>query len=280
LDFFYRAHFEAAPAVVLVLAAGWYAWAVRRLHRRQRAWPRSRTACFVGAWLLVAVASFSGLTAFSSTNFTAYGSLYIMVGLAAPLLLAYSAPAALALQGAPARARLLETRPARILANPLITWTAFTATVFVVFFTGVVPATVGGGGAEQALFLWLVAVGWLFFWPAVDVDPIPRRISYWPRILYMLMAFPVFAILGQGLESQSARIARGISPGSLHLGGAIIWVAGEVASLGGVMSVFAQWLRADERRVRTHEQGNDAAAARQLALWRASRDAATRAASR
>jgi cytochrome c oxidase assembly factor CtaG len=56
-----------------------------------------------------------------------------------------------------------------------------------------------------------------------------------------------------------------------------MWVAGETAALGGVVSVFAQWLRADERRAKAHDRANEAAAARQLALWRASRQAAARA---
>jgi cytochrome c oxidase assembly factor CtaG len=281
LDFFVKARFEPVAAAVLLLAAVWYAWSLRRLKRRGRSWPAARTTCFAAAWALLAVSVFSGLAAFGTTNFTAYGSLYIMVGLVAPALLAYSAPVTLALQSSSDRdrARGLETRPARVLASPFVTWTLFSASILAVFFTGVVPATVGGGAAQQAVFLWLVAVGWLFFWPVVDVDAIPRRIGYWPRILYLLLSFPIFAILGMGLESQSGRIAPGISLASLHLGGAVIWVAGETVALGGVVSVFVQWLRDDERRVKTHELANSDAAARQLALWRASRDAAARAAS-
>ncbi len=282
LDFFTRAHFEPVDAVALALFAAWYAWSVRRLHLRGRTWPAWRTGCFAAAWVLLAVAAFSGLTAFGTENFSAYGSLYIAVGLVAPALIAFSAPVTLALLGRSDQraARWLEGRPARLLAGPVATWTVFCVSVFVVFFAGVVRPTVGGGAAAQAWYLWLVVVGWFFYWPVVDVDPAPRRISYLARILYLLLIFPVFAIMGMGLESQTTRIAPNVSSGSLHLGAAVIWVAGETVALVGVIWVFTQWLRADEKRAEAQERENEPAAARQLAVWRASRDAATRAASR
>jgi cytochrome c oxidase assembly factor CtaG len=282
VDFFAKARFEPLMAAVLVLGAVWYAWSLHRLGRRGRSWPPARTACFAGAWLLLAVVSFSGLAAFGPQNFSAYGTIYILLGLVAPALLAFSAPVTLALLSSDSGkgAAWLESRPARILAGPVTTWLVFSATVGLVFFTGVVPATVGGGLAAQGLYLWLLAAGWLFYWPVVDVDPVPHRMGYLARILYLLLVFPVFAIMGMSLESQTSRLAPGISPASLHLGGAVIWVAGETMALVGVLWVFVQWLRADERRAAAHDRDNEQNAARQLALWRASREAAARAASR
>lgn len=282
LDFFVKARFEPVAAVVLLLTGGWYVWSLRRLARKGRSWPAGRTACFAAAWVLLVVSVFSGLAAFGPTNFTAYGAGYITVGLVVPALLAFAAPLTLALQSAsrPDRAGALESRPLRVLAHPMTTWIQFSATLFVVFFSGLVGQTVSDGGAREAVYLWLVVSGWLFFWPVVDVDPRARRMAYWPRILYLLLSFPVFAVLGMGLESQSQRIAPGISPASLHLGGAVIWVAGETVALTGAIWVFAQWLRTDERRAKSQELANEDAASRQLALWRESRRAAARAASK
>ncbi|MDA8046334.1 MAG: cytochrome c oxidase assembly protein [Actinomycetota bacterium] len=281
LDFFTKARFEPIDAGLLLVGAAWYIWSLRRLAQKDRRWPAWRTACFAGAWLLFAVVAFSGLSAFDRRNFTAYGSIYIALGLVAPALLALSSPVTLALLSGRdgAGASWLEGRTARILGGPVTVWVLFSATVFLVFFAGVVGATVGGGPGPQLLHLWLLAAGWLYFWPVADVDPSPRRIGYLARILYLLVTFPVFAIMGMGLESQTARVAPGISPASLHLGGAVVWVAGETVALAGVLWVFALWLRADERRVRAQERSNEQVAARQLAVWRASREAAAEAAS-
>ncbi|MDE3205860.1 MAG: cytochrome c oxidase assembly protein [Acidobacteriota bacterium] len=281
LDFFTKARFGALDAAVLVVGAAWYLWSVRSLRRRNRSWPGYRSACFAAAWATLAVAEFSGLTTFGRRNFTAYGTIYILVGLVAPALLAASAPVTLALlsagDGHPAR--WLESRTARIVAGPMSVWVLFTTSVFVVFFAGVVPSTIGGGWGAQGLHLWWLIAGWLFYWPVLAVDPVPWRMSYLPRILYLLLVFPVFAIMGMGLESQTSRIASSVTPASLHLGGAVVWVAGETVALAGVLWVFATWLRADERRARAQEVDNEHVAARQMAVWRASREAAARAAS-
>jgi putative copper resistance protein D len=280
VDFFLKSRFEPVAAAALLAAAGWYVWSWRRLRRQGRSWPARRTVSFAAAEILVAVAVFSGLGAFTRQNFSAYAALYIMVGLLAPALFAFSAPLSLALlSGDQNRARWLETRAARFLAGPEAAWLAFTASTLVLFFGGLVGDAIGNDAVRQGVYLWLVVAGWLFLWPVADVDPAPRRLGYWPRIAYFLLAFPVFTILGMGLESQSSRIAPGVSLGSLHLGAAVIWVAGETVALAGVLSVFVQWLKADERQARTHDLDHEDAAARQLALWREARDAAARAAS-
>jgi putative membrane protein len=283
VDFFLKAHFEPVPAAVLLLLAAWYGWSVARLRRRGRSWPVARSASFALAWLLVAVSTFSGLPVFARTNFSAFASQYIMVGLLAPTLLAFAAPISLAVQSSsrPARLGWMERLPARVAAHPFATWIIFAATVFVLFFTkSLLGAVLRGGAVEQVVFLWLLAAGWLYCWPVADIDPAPVRMGHWPRILYLLLEFPVFAIMGMGLESQGPRVAAAMTPGSLHVGGAVIWVVGEGISLLGAIAVFVQWLRTDERRAKGQDTLNEAAAARQLALWRASREAAARAASR
>ena len=281
-DFFVKARFEPAAAAVLLVSAGWYIWSVRRVRRRGLPWPAARMASFAAAWVLVAVAVFSGLSAFATTNFSAFGSQYIMVGLVGPVLLAFSAPLTLAIQSSarPRRALSVDGPLLKAVGNPFTTWAVFVASVFLVYFTGVAGDAIGGGLVQQAVFLWLLAAGWLFYWPVIAVDPLPFPVGYWPRVLYLLLSFPVFAIMGMGLESQTGRVAPGVSLASLHLGGAVVWVAGEGLALCGALWVFAQWLRTDERRARSRDRANEEAAARQLALWRASRDAAARAASR
>lgn len=283
MDFLVRARFEPVPAVLLVVGGAWYVRARLRLRAQGHVWPAARTGAFVLAWLLIAVAEFSGLWAFEPTNFSAFGSVWAMVALAAPALLALSAPLTLAVRSAPRPVRLarMESWAARALANPFTTWMVFTASVFVLFFSfGLLQQATAGGAVQQLVFLWLFLAGWLFFWPLVDVDPVPYRIGTWGRILYLLLTFPVFTIMGMGLESQSGRPLAALSPASLHLGGAVIWVIGETVAVCGSLAVFAQWLRADERRARIHDEASQATADRQMALWRASREAAARAAPR
>ena len=273
-DFFLKARIAPIESVAIAAVAAWYVWAVKRRTAAGKPWPAVRTGCFAAACVLLLIAADSGLHSFAHTNFTAFGAEYILGGLVAPVLLAFAAPLTLVDPGP-----WLRSRPARIVAGPVATWVVFNASTLVLGFTGVLPAAVRGGLVSQAIFLWLAATGTLFYWPVVDADPMPRRIAYWPRILYLLLSFPIFAIFGMGLESQTTRINPTTSLGSLHLGAAVIWVAGEGIGLLGAIWVFSQWLRNDERRAKTHDLENQEAAARQLALWRATREAAARAAS-
>lgn len=263
---------------VLLLAAAWYALSVRKVRAGGRDWPAARGGWFAGAWLLVAVTDFSGLHTYALTNFSAYGAIYIAIGMTAPALLALSAPLQLMLLAHPGRTGWLDRWFTRVVTNPFVTWILFSTSMFVLFFTGLFGATQRDDAVAQAVYAVLVAVGYLHYLPVADVDPLPRRLRYWPRILYQLLIFPVYAIVGMGLESQVDRISPGISLASLHLGAAVIWVAGETVALSGAIAVFVQWLRADQRRARAYDLGHEEAAERQLALWRASRDAAARAA--
>ncbi|HWE55124.1 MAG TPA: cytochrome c oxidase assembly protein [Acidimicrobiales bacterium] len=281
VDFFAQARFEPATIAVVVLAGVGYGLRVRRLRGKGKAWPAYRTACFAAALVAVAVALLSGLSAFAVANFTAYGIEFSLLTLVAPLLIALSAPVSLVLQGSdhPERAAVLDRLPVRMVTHPFFTWLAFSAALFVLFFTSLVRATIADSADRQGIYLALLVLGWLHFWPVADIDPIHRRMGFWSRILYLLLMFPVYAILGMTLESQVHPIAPHISMGSLHLGGAVIWVIGETVALCGAIWVFAQWLRTEERRVKSNDLANEEAAARQLALWRASRDAAARAGS-
>ena len=279
------ARFE--PVVILVLAATTvsYLKAVRDLRSQGGYWSPRRVISWVYGEVALAVALLSGLGAFAPTNFSAFGTQYILGAMLAPLLLVMGAPITLwrSRQGRSGSGDGCDPgspgRLIRVLSNPFVTWPPFVASMFVLFFTGALGATVAHPVVEQAVFAGLVGLGFLFWWPVVAVDPVGWRLGTWPRIGYLLLVFPAYAILGMTLESQSTGLVAGTSAASLHLGGAIIWVAGETLALSGTVAVFVQWLRADERAARRNDEANEAAAARQLALWRASRDAAARAGS-
>ena len=278
--FFTGARFE--PVVILVLAVTtiWYLRAAGGLRRRGGYWSPRRVIAWLYGEAALAVALLSGLGRFAPTNFSAYATQYILAALLGPLLLAMGAPVTLwrARKGDDAAPRPAG-RTVGVLSNPFLTWPPFAASMFVLFFTGLFGTTIGHPYVEQGVFAVLVGLGFLFWWPVLAVDPVGWRLGYWPRIGYLLLIFPAFAILGMTLESQSSGLVAGISAASLHLGGAVIWVAGETLALAGAVGVFVQWLRADERAARRHDEDNEAAAARQLALWRASREAAARAGS-
>ena len=284
LDFWSKASIEPVPAVLIALSLAWYLWSVQRLRARGRDWPVTRTVSFCVAQLLLAVALLSGLASYDDTNFTIHTIQHILIGMLAPIFLALSAPVTLALQASSRRVqtgllKALHSRPAKVLSNPLVTWPLYGGSLFTLYFTGLYADSLTNAPLHQLIHLHLLVAGCLFFWPAVAIDPLPNRLAPGLRILYLVLALPFHTVLGMALESQTTPIAPGISLSDLHAGGGLMWIAGEAIGLFGVLAVFVQWLRADERAARRTDRVSEAAAARQLAHWRATRDAAARAAS-
>lgn len=281
VDLLTRSRFGPLSVVFIILSAGWYLWSGRQLRRRGGYWSKARTWSFLAGEACYAAGLLSGLHSFAPQNFSAYCTQYILAVLLAPALFAFGAPLRLLLQASEGErrerlSRVLEGRALRVGSNPFLTWLLFVACLCVLFFTGLTRLTLSDPLAEDAVFLAGAASAFLFYLPVVDADALPHRIGTWPRILYLLLVFPVWAIVGMGMESQSRRIVPELSLASLHLGAAVLWVAGESVAILGTIWVLWEWLRRDLEDAKHHDAEHEAAAARQLALWRASRDAAAR----
>jgi putative copper resistance protein D len=285
LDLLSKASFDPAPVILITVSVAWYLWSVRRLAARGRAWPISRTASFVFAQLLLAVAVISGLSSYDDTNFSIHSIQHILIGMLAPIFLALSAPVTLALQASsrPVQTTLLKvvhSRAAGVLTHPGVTWPLYGISLFTLYFTGLYAYSLDHPLVHQLIHLHLLVVGCLFFWPAIGIDPLPRRLPHGLRMLYLMLSLPFHTILGMALESQTTPIAPGISLTDLHTGGGLMWVAGETTGLLCTLAIFVSWLRTDERAAKRADRAGEAAHAVQLAHWRATRDAAARAVNR
>jgi putative copper resistance protein D len=227
----------------------------------------------------------SGLAAYDDTNFTIHTVQHILIGMLAPIFLALSAPVTLALQASGRRVqttilKVVHSPVARLLSNPGVTWSLYGGSIFGLYFTHLYSYSLNHPLAHQLIHLHLLATGCLFFWPAIGIDPLPNRMNHGLRMLYLMLSLPVHTILGMALESQTTPIAPGISLSDLHAGGGLMWVAGEATGVLCTLAVFVNWLRTDERAAKRSDRVGEAAAAAQLAQWRATREAAARAASR
>jgi putative membrane protein len=281
-DLFTRATFDPVPVILITLSVGWYLWSVGRLAARGRAWPLARTMSFLFAQLLLVVAVISGLASYDDTNFTIHTIQHVFIGMLAPIFLALSAPVTLALQASgrgvqTAILKVLHSRAARLVSHPGVTWPLYGGSLFALYFTHLYPYSLTHSLVHQLIHLHLLVVGCLFFWPAVGADPLPNRMNHALRILYLMLSLPFHTILGMALQSQTTPIAPGISLTDLHTGGGLMWVAGEMTGLLCTLAVFVSWLRTDERAAKRSDRIGEAAAATQLAHWRATREAAARA---
>jgi putative membrane protein len=255
-------------AVGLVLAAGFYLWAVRELRSRGDRWPAGRTVAWLAGGLgTIAVATMSGLGAYDETLFSVHMVQHMILSMVAPIFLALGAPVTLALRTLPGRARklllgVLHSRVARVLSFPLLGWVLFVGSPFALYFSGWYPATLDHTWLHQALHLHFLAVGCLFFWPLIGLDPLPGRVPHPLRFLLVFAALPIHAILGLTIMNTRVVIAAehyaslGLDwsdpLSDQKVGGGLLWASGDLVGLLMLAAVMVQWSRASEREaVRT-----------------------------
>jgi cytochrome c oxidase assembly factor CtaG len=131
--------------------------------------------------------------------------------------------------------------------------------------------------------LHFLAVGSLFFWVLIGVDPNPRRWHPLARMGLLLAAMPFHAFFSIAIMSTSTvldaayfrTLDRPYSVDLLadqHLGGGIGWALSEVPVLLVAAAIFVQWARADHREAIRLDRTADRAEAR-LARSESSTDA-------
>jgi putative membrane protein len=183
----------------------------------------------------------------------------------APIFLALGAPITLALRTLPRRPRrallaAVHSRVARVLTFPLVAYAFFVVTPFVLYFTGLYKLTMRNDLVHELVHLHFVAVGCLFFWPLLGIDPLPGRWPYPGRALLMFLSTPFHTVLGLTVMQSHDLIGGDWYP-SLHLAwsdpaadqrlaGGILWAGGELVSVAMLVVLVVQWMRAAEREAR------------------------------
>jgi cytochrome c oxidase assembly factor CtaG len=251
---------DPVPTAGIVLAATGYAAAAARVPAARR---RGAIAFAAGlAVLLVAVDGPPDVLA--EVSFTAHMTQHLLIQLVAAPLLVLGAPVGLLLRAdppwAPRRylARLLRTRPARLLAHPLTGVSVFSGVLLLTHLTPLYDLALRSPavhGAEHAAYL----VAALLLWtPLIGTDPLPHRPGGPARALCLLLSMPAPALLGVAIAG-SRRVlypsyARVVPPwgGSAlsdqHTAGTLMWVAGMVVVPLALALVAVRWLDEEERQ--------------------------------
>jgi len=258
-----EAHLDSWLALALVVVAGLYLFGVLRLRARGDRWPVGRTVLFVGAGLgSIAAVTISGLHEYDTTSLSVHMIQHMVLSMVAPIFLALGAPITLALRTLPRRGRrvlmaVLHSRVVRVLTFPLVAYALFVATPFVLYFGSLYRVSLENPLVHELLHIHFIAVGCLFFWPLIGLDPLPGRWPYPARALLMVLSTPFHAVLGLTIM-QSNELLGGDWYPSLGLtwldpwadqkvAGGILWAGGELVSVTMLAVLVAQWMRAADR---------------------------------
>ena len=257
--------FEPLVISMLLVVAGVYLWAARRVdrahpHNRQ---PARRTWLFLAGLGAIGVALLSPIEAYEGAMFSVHMVQHMLLELvAAPLLLA-GGPITLALRvSTPAVRRallaVLQSRVMHALSFPVIAWVLFAAVNWGWHFSVLYDQALENQALHYFQHFTFLSAALLFWWPALGVDPSPWRLPHPVRLLYLFMAMPQNSFLGVALLQATTVLyphyltnARdwGLSPlEDQQLGGVIMWVVGDLAFLAGMAIVVILWMRHEERR--------------------------------
>lgn len=237
------------PTIAFVIALGFgYVAAVHRYAQLTGArWPRSRNYAFAGGLALTALMGVSFFGTYADTLFWVRAAMVISLLMVVPLCFALSSPVALALATLPPAGqrwvrRAQAGRLARILTFPATASLLLIATPWLLYFTGWYEGVLTGTVVDHVTRLALLAVGFLYFYSRLQLDPVPHK---YPHLISVVITFVevIFdAALGLVLwlsphivaESFYHGVARDWGPSLRNdqiFGAGVLWLVGDLAGL-------------------------------------------------
>jgi putative copper resistance protein D len=256
--------FDWLAVLLVVLVAAAYLIGVRRLRARGDRWPVSRTLSFCGLGLgSLVVATCSSLATYDTVLLSMHMVQHMVLSMVAPVFLALGAPVTLALRTLPRRGRQillwgLHSRVAAVLAFPPVAFVLFVASPWVLYFSGLYEETLRSPFLHDMLHLHFVAVGCLFFWPLLGIDPVPGRVAYPFRMLMVFATLPFHAFLGVTIMTMDTLIAADwylsldrtwppLPMDDQQIAGSILWASGDLIGLVIFGVLFVQWAKQSQR---------------------------------
>jgi len=254
-----------------MLAAFVYARGAR-LGRRRR-WPGHRSLLFSLGLVAILIALVSAIDFYAQDLFSIHMAQHMLLTVVAAPLLLLGHPVRPLLRGIPRALRravrpIVANRIARgvfhVVRSPLVAGFLYVGGLYYWHLPPVYDAAVEDPLLHAVEHGWFLATA-LLFWSNV-IDPVPFRagLSYAPRIVYLLLAGAAQNTILGGLLAFSTRLLYrhyegrpeqyGVSAVTdQRIGGATMWVPGDLIFLAAASLCFFLFLRAEETEQRARE---------------------------
>ncbi len=276
--------------VTCLLALGLYGWGVLRLVRRGDRWPVGRTVAFAVGVLTIMLVTCTGLNDYGMAMFSVHMVQHMVLSMLSPILLLLGAPITLLLRALPVAGRgrtgprelllkLLHSRFMRVVTHPAFTIPVFIASLYGLYFTPVFDTLMKSETGHAVMMVHFLAVGLIFFWPIMGVDPGPHRPGYVLRMLELFAGMPFHAFFGIALMMASGPMVGTYQHPSASLGidaladqtaaGGIAWAFSEVPSVLVLLALLFQWYRSEQRQARRIDRAADRNGDRELEAYNA-----------
>ncbi|WP_020123350.1 cytochrome c oxidase assembly protein [Streptomyces canus] len=276
--------------VACLLALGLYAWGVVRLRRRGDSWSVGRTVSYVLGVLSIGLMMCTKLNDYGMVMFSVHMVQHMVISMLSPILILLGAPVTLALRALPVAGKgrkgprelllaLLHSRYMRIVTHPAFTIPLFIASLYGLYFTPIFDSLMGSKTGHVAMMVHFLAVGVVFFWPIIGVDPGPQRPGYLMRMLELFAGMPFHAFFGIALMMASEPMVETFKnpPASLGIealsdqnyAGGIAWAFSEVPSVLVLIALLFQWYGSEQRQAKRTDRAADRDGDKELEAYNA-----------
>ncbi|MEU8901945.1 cytochrome c oxidase assembly protein [Streptomyces mirabilis] len=277
--------------VACLVGLGLYGWGVVRLVRRGDKWSVGRTIAFVLGVLTVMLVMCTKLNDYGMVMFSVHMVQHMVISMLSPILILLGAPITLALRALPVAATrgtkgprelllmFLHSRYMRIITHPAFTIPLFIASLYALYFSPIFDFLMGSKTGHIAMMCHFLAVGLVFFWPIMGVDPGPHRPGYLMRMLELFAGMPFHAFFGIALMMASAPMVETYKnpPASLGIdalsdqsaAGGIAWAFSEIPSVLVLIALLFQWYASEKRQARRTDRAADRDGDKELEAYNA-----------
>ncbi|WP_162688552.1 cytochrome c oxidase assembly protein [Streptomyces sp. ICC1] len=266
-------HFDPVFAFGTGAAAALYLVGVFRLRARGDRWPVGRTIAWMLGLAVTVLATMSGLAVYGKVMFSVHMGQHMILAMTVPILLVLGAPATLALRTLPTAGKgetaglreallwLLHSRYVKVISHPAVAGILFIGSAFAVYSTSWFETLMGSHLGHTAMLIHFLAIGLLFFWVIIGVDPGPRRPPHLGRLFVLMLTMPFHSWFSISVMSSTGiigarwweAVGRTWGPSlaeDQYNGGAIAWATGDIPVLITTIILAAQWVRSDRREAR------------------------------
>lgn len=257
-----------------MLAAIVYVAGVARMRRR---WPAWRTASFLLGLAALLAALVSPIDSYAGISFTVHMVQHMLLTVVAAPLLMLGAPIRPLLRGFPASVRASVVRPlarahavriaVQMLRHPLIAAALYVGGLYAWHVPGPYDAAVADARVHVFEHAWFFFSALLFWSVVIDPEPFRATLGYGARLPYLLvMGAAQNTVLG-GVLAFTTRSLYTAYAGATEtalfgfdqmtdqrVGGAIMWVLGDLVFLAAASVAFFLWLAREEEMQKVRER--------------------------
>ncbi|MBC7632343.1 cytochrome c oxidase assembly protein [Aeromicrobium sp.] len=278
---------------IVGLGTALYLRGVLTMRRRGDAWPVGRLISWMIGMLVVSWATFGGLGVYSHVLFSAHMASHMLLSMVAPIFLVLGAPMTLALRTLPGprqpgevspRSMLLtflHSRWSQFFTHPLVGPVLFVGSLYGLYFSGAFESLMGNHWGHAAMEIHFLAVGTLYYYVLIGIDPSPRALAPIVRFGMLLVTVPFHAFFAIAVMSSNTIFAgdywrslerpyRTDLLADQYLGGGMAWAMGEIPLILVMGAILVQWFRTDSREAKRFDRAEARNEDAQLEAYNAS----------